>query len=116
MENYAIVRSEHLNHYGFLFGGQTLSWVDEFAWIAASRQFPGKKFVTRAMDEIEFKTGVQNGSILRFDVKLIHKGASSVKYSVEVYAEPPNSDVEIHVFSNQITFVCVDDQGNKCKM
>jgi competence protein ComEC len=37
MESYTVVRPEHLNHYGHLFGGCLLKWVDEIAWIAASR-------------------------------------------------------------------------------
>jgi acyl-CoA hydrolase len=31
MDNYTIVRKEHLNHHGYLFGGTLLSRVDEFA-------------------------------------------------------------------------------------
>ncbi len=65
MENYNLVRPEHLNHHGSLFGGQLLSWVDECAWMAAARDFPNCTFVTRAMDRIEFKHQVKNGSILR---------------------------------------------------
>ena len=29
MENYNLVRQEHLNHNGYLFGGQMLMWIDE---------------------------------------------------------------------------------------
>ena len=36
MESYKVVRPEHLNHFGHLFGGCLLKWVDEIAWIAAS--------------------------------------------------------------------------------
>ncbi|HSO80381.1 MAG TPA: hotdog domain-containing protein, partial [Chromatiaceae bacterium] len=35
MESYKVVRPEHLNHFGHLFGGCLLKWVDEIAWIAA---------------------------------------------------------------------------------
>jgi len=37
MESYKLVLPEHLNHYGYLFGGNMLKWVDEISWIAASR-------------------------------------------------------------------------------
>ena len=53
MENYIIVRPEHLNQHGHLFGGQMLRWIDEFCWIAAAIDFPTKKLVTRAMGETE---------------------------------------------------------------
>ena len=41
MENRRLVLPEHLNHFGFLFGGQLLRWVDGTAWIAASLDYPG---------------------------------------------------------------------------
>ena len=47
MDNYIIVRTEHLNQHGHLFGGQMLLWIDEFCWIAAAIDFPTKKLVTR---------------------------------------------------------------------
>ena len=53
MENYKLVLPEHLNHFGDLFGGNLLKWVDESAWIAATREHPGCRFVTIAMDEVD---------------------------------------------------------------
>ena len=50
MENHRLVLPEHLNHYGFLFGGHLLKWVDEFAYIAATIEYPGYNFVTIGMD------------------------------------------------------------------
>jgi acyl-CoA hydrolase len=40
MQTFTTVRPEHLNYHGFLFGGQLLLWVDEFAWMAAARDNP----------------------------------------------------------------------------
>jgi hypothetical protein len=36
METHRLVLPANLNHYGFLFGGQLLAWIDEASWIAAS--------------------------------------------------------------------------------
>lgn len=113
MDNYNLVRPEHLNHHGSLFGGQLLSWVDECAWMAATREFPGYSFVTRAMDKIEFRHPVQNGSILRFHSVNTRTGSSSVKYLVEVYEDYRTLDKEILAFSTTVTFVSVDVKGNK---
>ena len=68
METFTLVRPEHLNHHGQLFGGRLLEWVDEFAWLAAARDYPSNELVTRAMDSIDFKYGIPNGSILRFSI------------------------------------------------
>ncbi len=116
MENMVIVRPEHLNHYGYLFGGQLLKWVDEFAWIAATRENPGNMLVTRAMDEINFTQKVINGSILRFSIIPEKKGLSSLLYSVNVYADEPHAENEKHVFSTKITFACIDKNGKKTRL
>ncbi len=113
MNTFTLVRPEHLNHHGFLFGGQLLKWVDEFAWLVAARDFPRQMLVTRAMDNIEFKTKVYNGSILRFEVLPHRKGKSSITYNVKAFAERPGKTGEELVFSNNITFVCIDAGGRK---
>ncbi len=113
MDNYAIVRPEHLNHHGVLFGGQLLLWVDEQAWMVAALDFPGYRLVTRAMERSEFRTPVLSGSILRFRILPSHRGESSVTYAVGVYADAPGTATEKLVFSNHVTFVSVDDQGRK---
>ena len=42
MDNHKLVMPEHLNHYGYLFGGNLLQWVDEYAYIANVPEHPGK--------------------------------------------------------------------------
>jgi acyl-CoA hydrolase len=113
MDTFTIVRTEHLNHFGYLFGGQLLKWVDEAAWIVAARDFAGYNLVTRAMDRIDFKTRVVNGSILRLHVLPWKQGTTSVTYSVDVFADEPRTSKEKHVFSTHVTFACVDEAGNK---
>jgi acyl-CoA hydrolase len=113
MNNYAIVRQEHLNHYGFLFGGALLQWVDEYAWLVASLDFPSCPLVTVGMDQISFRKPVANGSILRFHIRPIKRGTTSVQYAVDVFADAPGSNEETKVFSTTITFAHVDTHGIK---
>ena len=116
MDNYAIVRPEHLNHYGRLFGGAILKWVDEFAWLVASLDFPHCSLVTVAMDRVEFKQATVAGSILRFHVLPVRQGTTSMTYAVEVFSDEPGADQERAIFSTHITFVRVDDAGDKCPL
>jgi acyl-CoA hydrolase len=111
MENFKVVRPIHLNHYGYLFGGDLLKWVDEISWIAASRDYPGCKFVTVSMDRVEFKRSVRQGSVLRFDVNRHRQGRTSVQYEVTVYCDDLDSGREEQVFSTHVTFVCLDAAG-----
>jgi len=113
MDNYTIVRSEHLNHYGYLFGGTLLRWVDEFAWIFASLDFRGCTLVTVGMDRSSFKERIQSGSILRFNIQPVQLGTSSIAYSVDVYADAPRATEEKQVFSTNVTFVRIDEDGRK---
>lgn len=107
MENHRLVLPEHLNQFGFLFGGHLLCWVDEIAWMAATLEYDGAHFVTVAMDEVSFRHGVRQGAILRFQTKRIRAGHTSVTYAVEV-----ERDSEI-IFTNSVTLVHVDEAGNK---
>ena len=111
MNSYVLVRSEHLNHNERLFGGQLLKWVDEYAYIAATLDFSKNSFVTRAMENSEFKFSVPNGSLLRFHTEKNHQGRTSVTYTVDVYSEINKQ--ELLIFSNKVTLVAVDILGNK---
>lgn len=116
MENHKLVLPGDLNHYGFLFGGNLLKWVDEYAWISASLDYPGAQFVTIAMDKVEFRKNIRNGTILKFIIERGRVGTTSVQYGVLVFRG--NGDVcdnEL-LFSTNVTFVNVDGQGQKVKL
>lgn len=116
MENFTLVRPEHLNHHGYLFGGAMLKWVDENAWMAATRDYPGCTMVTIGMDDIRFTQRVDNGAILRFRVEKQKQGRSSVTYAVNVLADVPGATTEIEVFKTRVTFVRVDQNGKPCSL
>jgi acyl-CoA hydrolase len=113
MENYKVVRPVHLNHYGYLFGGELLKWVDEISWIAASRDYPGCKFVTVSMDRVEFKRSVRQGAVLRFEVRRFRTGTTSVQYEVAVFSDDLETGAEESVFSTHVSFVCLSGEGRK---
>jgi acyl-CoA hydrolase len=113
MENYTTVLPEHLNHYGYLFGGCLLKWVDEFAYIAAKIEFPGHHFVTVALDKVEFKHSIRQGQILRFSINLAKLGNTSVQYHVQVFDACDPTEPGTPLFVTTITFVNVDEHGRK---
>jgi acyl-CoA hydrolase len=113
MENYKLVLPEHLNHYGYLFGGKLLQWVDETAWIAASFDYSGCHFVTIALDAVEFRKSIKQGAILRIQAQRTHEGNTSVQYTVNVFAGDIETGSQDAVFSTMITFVRVDEEGRK---
>ena len=113
MESFKVVRPEHLNHYGYLFGGFLLKWVDEISWIAASRDHPGCHFVTVAMDQVEFRKSVREGTVLRFQATEAKRCRTSTRYLVEVYADDLETGAEDAIFSTHVSFVCLNANGDK---
>ena len=115
MENYKLVYPTNLNHYGYLFGGDLLKWVDEYAWIRATLEYPDCTFVTIGLDKVEFKKSVREGTILRFIVEKTREGNTSVQYLVHVYRGNSN-DKDNLIFSTHATFVNIDEQGRKAPL
>ncbi len=116
MENHKLVLPEHMNHFGFLFGGHLLAWVDEVAWIAASLDYPGYHFVTVGMGEVAFKKGVREGTILKFDARRTRAGRTSVTYDVKVMRARVDTGDRDPVFSTRVTLVRVTEEGEKLEL
>lgn len=113
MQFKALVRPEHMNQHGSLFGGYMLKWVDEYAYIAALEDYPCGRFVTRGMEAAEFSHPVDCGALLTFDVTRVRSGFSSVTYQVEVSARNPTENCETTVFRTGVTLCAVDEKGRK---
>jgi len=116
MDHHKLVLPEHINHYGFLFGGYLLQWIDEFAYITATVDFPGLRFVTVAMGDVQFKRRILVGEVLRFAVDQGHRGRTSVEYRVRAHGLVKAPDPRETLFETRITFVNVDGNGHKAPL
>lgn len=113
MDHHKFVISEHLNHYGTLYGGTLLKWIDEVGYITANVDYPGNQFVTIALDNVEFRHRIEVGAILRFAVEQTRLGNTSLSYEVKVYAAHDEKKSKLVLFETHITFVNIDKNGNK---
>lgn len=113
MDHYKFVISEHLNHYGTLYGGTLLKWIDEVGYITANVQYPKNRFVTISLDNVEFRHRIEVGAILRFSVEELRLGDSSLAYHVKVYDAVLVEETSKVLFETNITFVNIDVDGNK---
>ena len=102
-----------MNEQGALFGGYLLKWLDEFAYITACIDYPGNRFVTIGLEQVEFKHPIVLGEILRFSVNETRKGKTSVEYLVEAFGEKEAASNSTALFATKITFVNIKDGGNK---
>ncbi len=76
-----LVRSEHLNHQGHLFGGALMAEIDTVAYCLLRREFGTKMLVTRAA-EISFERPATLGDAITFEAVLGRIGHTSVSVSV----------------------------------
>ena len=113
MENFKLVLRGDLNPNGYLYGGNLLKWIDEYAWIAATLDYPGSRFVTVALDKVTFKKSIREGSILKFVIEKSYVGNTSIQYYIIVFCSNNCSSGMEPVFSTHVTFVNLDENGMK---
>ncbi len=115
-QHHVLVRQEHLNQYGSLFGGVVLRVIDELAFIACTRTYPGCNFLTRAVLDAEFKAPAYLGDTLEFDFGIEHVGKTSVQVRVEMLIYDGRGGKGIPSFDGTAVMVCVDDEGRPMRV
>jgi len=113
-----------LNGFGSVFGGWTMSQMDVAAGNAAMLVAKGK--VTTAAANIAFMKPLRVGNIVSFYTRITHRGRTSLKVAVEVYAEqgaatyvdgaPGNTGPCGYPYlaaTAEFVFVAIDNEGEK---
>jgi len=96
------------NHYATLFGGTALQWMDEAAFITATR-FSRQKIVTVCSDRIDFKTPIPAGTFVELVGRVVKVGNTSIQVRVTVYLEQMYDTTREKAIEGLFTFVAVDD-------
>jgi len=110
-QHYMVVRQEHLNQYGSLFGGRILSVIDELAFIACAQTYPEHNFVTRAIEDAAFIAPALLGDILEFSFSIESIGHTSVRVRVEMIVISGKSGKTNKSFDGCVVMVCVNSAG-----
>ena len=113
MKHHKLVLPEFMNEQGALFGGYLLKWIDEFAYVTASLDYPGNNFVTVSLDNVIFRKPIKVGSMLCFEIAENKLGNTSIEYEVEVRCAQGSKEKNELLFETKITFVNVDEEGQK---
>lgn len=99
------------NPQGSIFGGVLLSLIDQAAWIEALRQ-SNRRYVTVAVNTVEFKQPVMVGDILSLWATTKKIGRTSINVHVDVRANRPESHQDdIPVTAADVVLVAVDEHG-----
>ena len=85
-EQQYLVCPAHINHYGRLFGGHLLKWMDELAGIVAIRHCGGT-VTTAAIDNLQFQAPAYTGDMVVLQGRLTYVGRSSMEIRVDTYRE-----------------------------
>ncbi|MFC4654317.1 MULTISPECIES: acyl-CoA thioesterase [Rheinheimera] len=94
------------NHHNTLFGGEALAWMDEVAFIAATR-FCRKPLVTVCSDRVDFKESIPAGTIVELVARIEHVGRTSIKVNVDIFVEDMYHDDQHKAISGSFTFVAL---------
>lgn len=105
-----VTQPRDTNVYGTIFGGVILSYIDQAAFVEA-RRHGAHRWVTAAMDRIDFKAPVHVGDIVSFFARTVKKGTKSVTVAVDVEAERFTSGHVVPVTSASAVMVSVDCEG-----
>ena len=109
-EQQYLICPAHINHYGRLFGGQLLKWIDELAGIVAIRHC-NATVTTAAIDNLQFLAPAYNGDMIVLKGMVTYVGHSSMEVRVDTYREALDGTRE-HINRAYIDMVAIDCQGH----
>jgi len=99
------------NAHGTIFGGVLLSYIDQAGAVEARKHTP-HKFVTVAMNGVEFKKPVFVGDVLSFHTEVVRSGRTSVTIRVIVEAERFTAPSNVVIVTEAtLVYVAVDEGG-----
>jgi acyl-CoA thioesterase YciA len=98
------------NQYGTIFGGVILSYIDQAGFVQA-RRHGVHRWVTAAIDRVDFQAPVHLGDTVNFYATTIRTGTKSVAVRIDVEAERFSSGERVPVTTATLTMVSVDAGG-----
>ena len=108
-EQQYLIRPTHINHYGRLFGGQLLYWIDELAGIVAIRH-SGAIVTTAAIDNLQFQAPAYEGNMIVLQGMVTHVGRSSMEIRVDTFKEDLNG-TRVMINRAYIDMVAINSEG-----
>ncbi|MBO5892519.1 MAG: acyl-CoA thioesterase [Oscillospiraceae bacterium] len=93
-EQQYLICPAHINHYGRLFGGHLLKWIDELAGIVAIRHCGGT-VTTAAIDNLQFQAPAYTGDMIVLQGRVTYVGRTSMEIRVDTYREALNGIREL---------------------
>ena len=102
-----IMMPKDTNALGTIFGGVILSYIDQAAAVQA-RKYASQRFVTKALNAVEFVSPVHLGDVVSFYTGIVKVGRTSLTVKVDVEAERFDEQEGAHAVKvTEAIVVCV---------
>ncbi len=103
-----VVAPATTNLSGTLFGGTLLSWMDEVAFVTATR-FGRCPFVTVSFERVDFEHPIPAATIVELIARVETIGRTSLKVRIDVYVEDMFKADRLKAVNGLVTMVALDD-------
>ena len=103
-----MVRPNHLNAAGRLFGGMLMEWLDEAAGMVAMRH-TRSNVITASVDNLRFIHGAYNGEIVVIIGKVTYVGTTSLEVRLDTYVEHIDDGMRYPINRAYFTMVALDE-------
>jgi acyl-CoA hydrolase len=110
-----IVFQEFVNDQGNLFGGNAMKWMDEVAYITATR-YTRQRMVTVSAERVKFLLAVPLGSIVKIRAKILSAGPVRLVISTEIWLDVNQDTDWIKAIEGKFIFAAVDEGGNPIRL
>lgn len=114
VETVHMVRPNHLNAAGRLFGGILMQWLDDVAGLVAKRHTRGN-IITASVDNLRFIQGAYQKDVIVIIGKVTYVGNTSMEVRVDTYVE--NMDgMRRPINRAYFTMVALDDNDKPTRV
>lgn len=110
-----MVFPEQTNHYGTLFGGQALAYMDKAAFIAASR-YARLSVVTACSEKCDFHVPVRQGQLIELNARVVKTGTTSITVDVDLHSEDLLTGERRLGTRGRFVLVAMDEHGKPAKV
>ncbi|MCB7303277.1 acyl-CoA thioesterase [Bariatricus massiliensis] len=110
VETIHMVRPQHLNSAGRLFGGTLMQWIDEVAGLVAKRH-THMNITTASVDNLNFLRSAFQKDVVVLIGKMTYVGRTSMEVRVDTYVESMDG-VRKPINRAYVTLVALGEDGN----
>lgn len=96
------------NHYHTLFGGMAMAWMDQAAFICATR-WARRPVVTVHSSAVDFHQPIPEGTIVEVVAQVAATGRTSMRIAVSLYIEPMDRPERQLACNGEFVLVALDE-------